>query len=125
MYAKSNSVHYARPPATVVYIFWPPYLMATQAFASMKESSRRLLGGEPEEKSALQEMEEAVCSVCPSLSWRNRLIGYGACLAAGFCLTFGSMFRLVAVLLSRLGVAALLRLPFRSALHCPCDRLIC
>lgn len=61
----------------------------------MKESSRRLLGGEPEEKTPLQEMEEAVCSVCPSLSWRNRLIGYGACLAAGFLLTFGSMFRSV------------------------------
>eukprot|EP00752_Nemacystus_decipiens_P010700 g9529.t1 len=64
----------------------------------MKESSRRLLGGEPEEKSALQEMEEAVCSVCPSLSWRNRLIGYGACLAAGFILTFGSMFRVAQLL---------------------------
>ena len=60
----------------------------------MKESSRRLLGGEPEEKSTLQEMEEAVCSVCPKLSWRNRLIGYGACLALGFFLTLGSTFRL-------------------------------
>lgn len=59
----------------------------------MKASSRRLLGGEPEEKSTLQEMEEAVCGVCPSLSWRNRLIGFGACLAVGFFLTFGSLFR--------------------------------
>ncbi|CAM9311689.1 unnamed protein product [Ectocarpus sp. 12 AP-2014] len=64
----------------------------------MKASSMRLLGGEPEEKSALQEMEEAVCSVCPSLSWRNRLIGYGACLAVGFCLTFGSLFRVAQLL---------------------------
>eukprot|EP00903_Cladosiphon_okamuranus_P010684 g10099.t1 len=71
------------------------------AFASMKESSRRLLGGEPEEKTPLQEMEEAVCSVCPSLSWRNRLIGYGACLAAGFILTFGSMFRVALLLTGR------------------------
>ncbi|CAM9208810.1 unnamed protein product [Hapterophycus canaliculatus] len=59
----------------------------------MRASSKRLLGGEPEEKSTLQEMEEAVCSVCPSLSWRNRLIGYGATLACGFCLSFGSLFR--------------------------------
>ncbi len=72
----------------------PDTYVVAQAFSSMKESSRRLLGGEPEEKTALQEMEEAVCSVCPQLSWRNRLIGYGACLALGFFLTFGSMFRL-------------------------------
>lgn len=65
----------------------------SQAFESMRASSKRLLGGEPEEKSTLQEMEEAVCSVCPSLSWRNRLIGYGATLACGFCLSFGSLFR--------------------------------
>lgn len=75
--------------------------MVAQAFASMKESSKRLLGGEPEEKSTLQEMEEAVCSVCPSLSWRNRLIGYGACLAVGFVLTFGSLFRLVYIHLAQ------------------------
>lgn len=98
--------------------------MATQAFSSMKESSRRLLGGEPEEKSALQEMEEAVCSVCPSLSWRNRLIGYGACLAAGFILTFGSMFRLVGVLCLAWDCgAAKFRLSFRLASHCVCCKL--
>lgn len=69
--------------------------LTRQAFENIKSKSRRLLGGEPEERSTLQEMEEAVCSVCPSLSWRNRLIGYGACLAIGFMLTFGSLFRLV------------------------------
>lgn len=68
-------------------------LALPQAFESMRASSKRLLGGEPEEKSTLQEMEEAMCSVCPSLSWRNRLIGYGATLACGFCLSFGSLFR--------------------------------
>ena len=68
-----------------------------QAFQNMKASSRRLLGGEPEEKTTLQEMEEAVCGVCPSLSWRHRIIGYGTCLAVGCILTFGSLFRFVFV----------------------------
>ena len=63
----------------------------------MKASSRRLLGGEPEEKTTLQEMEEACCGVCPSLSWRSRIVGYGVCLTVGFILTFGSLFRPVTI----------------------------
>ena len=65
-----------------------------QAFDGWKASTQRLLGREPEEKTSLQQMEEAVCGGCPTLSYRNRLIGFGACLAMGFLLTFGSLFRL-------------------------------
>ncbi|CAM9162336.1 unnamed protein product [Ascophyllum nodosum] len=69
-----------------------------EAFDGWKASTQRLLGREPEEKTSLQQMEEAVCGGCPTLSYRNRLIGFGACLAMGFLLTFGSLFRLAQLL---------------------------
>lgn len=64
-----------------------------QTFENMKASSKRLLGGEPEEKSTLQEMEEAVCGVCPTISYTSRMIGFAVCLALGFILTLGSLTR--------------------------------
>lgn len=59
----------------------------------MKASSRRLLGQEPEEKSRLQEMEEALCGLCPSMGYRARMLGFGVCLAIGCLLTIGSLTR--------------------------------
>lgn len=59
----------------------------------MKESSRRLLGGEPEEKSTLQEMEEQCCRCCPTMSYKSRMLGFGVCLTVGCILTLGSLTR--------------------------------
>lgn len=59
----------------------------------MKASTRRLLGQEPEEKSTLHEMEEAVCGMCPTMNYRGRMIGFGVCLALGSVLTLGSFTR--------------------------------
>ncbi|CAM9135672.1 unnamed protein product [Choristocarpus tenellus] len=73
--------------------------MSGEWFESMKESSRRLLGQEPEEKTAMQEMEEAVCGVCPSMTLKQRIAGFGFCLTIGFLLTFGSTFRIVKLLM--------------------------
>jgi hypothetical protein len=43
----------------------------------------------------MEEIEEQVCSFCPSLTWSHRLIGCGICMALGFLLSMGSTFRLV------------------------------
>ncbi|CAM9196879.1 unnamed protein product [Discosporangium mesarthrocarpum] len=72
--------------------------MSTEWIESMKASSRRLLGQEPEEKTAMQEMEEAVCLLCPTMTWKQRIIGFAFCLTIGFILTFGSVFRILQLL---------------------------
>lgn len=62
---------------------------------SMRASSRRLLGQEePPPKTRTAELEEYVCSFCPQLSYKHRLIGFACCLTLGFILTFGSLFRI-------------------------------
>lgn len=59
----------------------------------MKSNTRKLLGGQEQEKSTLQEMEEAVCGVCPTMSYQTRMIGFGVCLTLGALLTIGSLTR--------------------------------
>lgn len=41
----------------------------------------------------LQEPEDDMCSLLPTLTWTERLIGCGTCMIAGYLLSFGSFFR--------------------------------
>ena len=58
---------------------------------SLKSQVQSLLG---KEKTWTEEMEEEICSVCPKLSYTQRLTGCIACMAFGFLLDFGSFFRM-------------------------------
>ena len=40
-----------------------------------------------------QEPEDDMCSLLPTLTWTERLIGCGACMVAGYLLSFGAFFR--------------------------------
>jgi hypothetical protein len=42
-----------------------------------------------------EELEEEVCSVCPAMTYQQRLIGCASCMAIGFLLSMGSLFRSV------------------------------
>lgn len=44
---------------------------------------------EPEEPE-----DENLCSLLPSMTWRERLMGCGTCMVAGYVLSFGSFWRL-------------------------------
>ena len=44
------------------------------------------------------EIEEQVCSVCPSLTFQQRITGCLICLLVGFLLSMGSTFRLIKLL---------------------------
>ncbi|KAG5185248.1 Got1/Sft2-like family-domain-containing protein [Tribonema minus] len=69
---------------------------ASGAYESVRVSTRRLLGQEEAPlKTRAEELEEYVCSFCPSLTYKQRLIGFGVCLTLGFILTFGALFRIV------------------------------
>ena len=37
--------------------------------------------------------DEDMCSMLPSLTWTERLIGCGACMVTGYLLSFGAFFR--------------------------------
>ncbi|CAM9353247.1 unnamed protein product [Chrysoparadoxa australica] len=70
----------------------------------LKSSSLRLLGREEEkeeERTALNDLEEAVCGLCPSLGYKQRMMGFCACLAFGLFLTMGSMFRIMQAVTGR------------------------
>ncbi len=40
-----------------------------------------------------EELEEDMCSICPALTWQQRLIGCATCIIIGLCLSLGSLFR--------------------------------
>ena len=42
-----------------------------------------------------EELEEEVCALCPSMTYTQRLWGFVICLALGFLVSMGSLFRLV------------------------------
>jgi hypothetical protein len=64
-----------------------------EMFESVKTSSRRLLG--IEEQPAPEDDGWGLNEMCPAMSYKQRLLGFASCLAVGFCLTFGSFFRMV------------------------------
>lgn len=58
--------------------------------SSLLASARQnLLGEEPEEKSAMEEMEEACCGACPKLTWKQKMIGCATCMFIGCLIEFG------------------------------------
>jgi hypothetical protein len=90
----------------------------------MRTSTRRLLGQEePPPKTPAEALEDYVyfqCTIlrqvvvvmgagigksdyvysaCPSLTYKQRLIGFGICLTMGFILTTGSIFRITQLIL--------------------------
>eukprot|EP01041_Mallomonas_annulata_P001652 gene1652-3198_t len=60
--------------------------------------ARSLLIPEQKKKAWYEEIEEDVCSVCPTLTWKQRVIGCLSFVFIGFVLTFGSTFRVVQLL---------------------------
>ena len=64
---------------------------------SLLENARNYFAPE-REKEWYEEIEENVCSICPSLSWQDRLIGCFSCMFIGFCISMGSVFRLMELL---------------------------
>eukprot|EP00618_Florenciella_parvula_P025742 CAMPEP_0119544182 /NCGR_PEP_ID=MMETSP1344-20130328/54577_1 /TAXON_ID=236787 /ORGANISM="Florenciella parvula, Strain CCMP2471" /LENGTH=181 /DNA_ID=CAMNT_0007588635 /DNA_START=74 /DNA_END=620 /DNA_ORIENTATION=- len=61
--------------------------------ALLASARQNLLGEEPEEKSAMEEMEEACCGACPKLTWKQKMIGCATCMFIGCIIEFGSFFR--------------------------------
>lgn len=47
------------------------------------------------EKTWYEEMEEEVCGICPAMTYTQRLMGCGTCMAFGFLLSMGSLLRLM------------------------------
>ena len=47
-----------------------------------------------ERQAEAQEPEDDMCSLLPALTWTERLIGCGACVVAGYLLSFGAFFRI-------------------------------
>lgn len=65
----------------------------------MFKKAKSLLGIEQAQKRAwYEELEEEVCTICPSLTWQQRIIGCFSCIAIGFILSMGSLFRLMQLL---------------------------
>lgn len=63
-----------------------------EGFSSIKRS----LGLEEEKpKTAAEEMEDALCGMCPQLTYQQRVGGYIACFVCSFFLSIGSFTRLV------------------------------
>ena len=57
---------------------------------------KQAIGLEEEKpKTAAEEMEDALCSVCPQLTYKQRVGGYVSCFVISFCLSIGSFTRLV------------------------------
>ena len=70
-----------------------------EAQKSMKEvtdQTASLLG--IQEKTAMEEMEEAMCSCCPTMTYQQRIYGYLGCLSLSFLLMLGAATRLVELL---------------------------
>mmetsp|Transcript_16068 Transcript_16068/g.24218 ORF Transcript_16068/g.24218 Transcript_16068/m.24218 type:complete len:190 (-) Transcript_16068:193-762(-) len=64
---------------------------------------------EPERKREwYEEVEQEVCSLFPEMTYQQRLIGCFSCIAFGFLLSMGSLFRLVQLLEGNPGPFALM-----------------
>lgn len=63
----------------------------------MIKSFKAQLGLEEEEKkkTVSEELEDAVCSLCPDLTYEQRIGGYVTCFVISFILSIGSLTRLV------------------------------
>ena len=49
--------------------------------------------------------DEDMCSMLPSLTWTERLIGCGACMVTGYLLSFGAFFRVKELIIGNPGKA--------------------
>ena len=50
-----------------------------------------------------QETEDDMCSLLPTLTWTECLIGCGACMVAGYLLSFGAFFRVKELIIGNPG----------------------
>jgi hypothetical protein len=66
--------------------------MLPQSITNLWEPARQ------EPKTWYEEAEESVCSIFPSMTYQQRLLGCMICMGLGFLLSMGSTFRLVALL---------------------------
>lgn len=55
---------------------------------------KKAVGIEEKPKTALEEMEDQCCEMCPKLSYKQRLMGYATCFGLAFILSMGSWIRL-------------------------------
>ena len=61
----------------------------------LADNTRALLGAPPRERTWAEQLEDDVCGVCPSMTYKQRLIGCLACAIVGCVLEFGSFMRLL------------------------------
>lgn len=59
---------------------------------------KSLMGYEERPKEWYEEIEAEVCSICPSLTYQQRIGGCMVCMTIGFLISFGSLFRIVQLL---------------------------
>lgn len=71
---------------------------ATDFFKKTYSQAYSLMSTEEKPKEWYEELEEQVCSFCPSMTWQQRLIGCFTCIVVGFLLSMGSTFRLLQLL---------------------------
>lgn len=67
-------------------------------FDSFYRQAYSLVSVEPEQKEWYEELEESVCSICPKLSFQQRITGCLICMGMGFLISMGSTLRLVRLL---------------------------
>ncbi len=58
------------------------------------KQAKSLLTGEKPQKQWYEELEDEVCALCPSLTYKQRLMGCAFFMLAGFFISMGSFFRL-------------------------------
>ena len=58
------------------------------------KQAKSLLTGDKAQKEWYEEIEDEVCSLCPSLTYKQRLMGCAFFMVAGFFISMGSFFRL-------------------------------
>ena len=61
----------------------------------LADNTRALLGAPPRERTWAEQLEDDVCAVCPSMTYKQRVIGCLACAIVGCVLEFGSFMRLL------------------------------
>jgi hypothetical protein len=65
---------------------------------SLLDQAKSLFQPEPVKREWYEELEENVCSMFPSMTWQQRIYGCAICMVIGFCLSMGSLFRLIELL---------------------------
>ena len=53
----------------------------------------RLLVQPERKREWYEELEDEVCSICPAMTYQQRIIGCVCCMLLGFFLSMGSLFR--------------------------------